>query len=175
VTVVRRITAADGALLCEMRLRALQDAPYAFESTYAAEVDRPPQQWDAQADRRAAGGDDVTFFAIDGEACVGLVGGYRHPPEHHVDAELVSMWVAPSHRGTDVATRLVDALLDWADHEADSTTVGLWVTRGNAAAQRLYERMGFVETGEVKPLVSDPDKDELRMVFGLRAPSTTAD
>jgi hypothetical protein len=46
---------------------------------------------------------------------------------------------------------------------------GLWVTRGNEPAQRLYQSIGFRVTGEHQPLPSDPCKDEVRMVLGLDA------
>ena len=171
VIVVRRITGEDGAVLRELRLRALRDAPSAFGSTYAVEVVRTPDEWAARAARGSSGGDNATFLAdVDGE-CVGLAGGFRNDHDgHHADIDLVSMWVAPAHRGTGVADALVDAVLDWACHEGEAQKVGLWVTRGNERAQRFYERLGFVETGDVQPLPSDPCRDEVRMVFGLRAP-----
>jgi len=172
--VVRRVTAADGSLLRDLRLRALEDAPAAFASTYAAEVERRQAEWDDRAADGASGPDRFTGLALDGDAGVGLVGGFRNEDDgHHADIDLVSMWVAPSHRGTGVAALLVEAVLDWACDEAQARVVGLWVTRGNTAAQRLYERLGFVETGDVQPLPSDPCKDEVRMVFGLRAPSAS--
>ncbi len=62
--------------------------------------------------------------------------------------------------------RLVGAVIDWAV-ETGASSVGLWVTRGNAPAQLLYESMGFRETGEYQPLPSDPCADELRMTLHL--------
>ena len=171
--VLRRVTAADGAVLRDIRLRALQDAPSAFGSTHAAESMRADPEWDERAALGAAGADRFTVLAFDGEDCVGLAGGFRNDEDgHHADIDLVSMWVAPSYRGSGLADRLVDAVLDWAQGEASAQVVGLWVTRGNDRAQRFYERLGFVETGDVQPLPSDPCKDEVRMVFGLRAPSS---
>ena len=173
---VRRITPADADVLRDVRLRALLDAPSAFGSTYAAEVDRPDAEWRQRAESGAAGSDRFTALALLDDHCIGIAGGFRNDHDgHHADIDLVSMWVAPSHRGSGVAALLVDAVLDWARDEAAAEVVGLWVTRGNTAAQRLYERLGFVETGDVQPLPSDPCKDEVRMVFGLRAPSTTDD
>jgi RimJ/RimL family protein N-acetyltransferase len=150
----------------------LRDAPSAFGSTYAAEVTRTEGEWSERAASGANGTDRFTVLAFDADACVGLAGGFRNEDGHHADVDLVSMWVAPTHRGTGVADRLVDAVLDWACNEAQAEVVGLWVTRGNDRAQRFYERLGFVETGDVQPLPSDPCKDEVRMVFGLRAPSS---
>ena len=169
--VVRRVTAADAGTLRDVRLRALKDAPAAFGSTYAAEVDRPAAHWDERAAGGASGPDRFTALAFDDQTCVGLAGGFRNDEDgHHADIDLVSMWVAPSHRGSGVADQLVEVVLTWARDEAEAEVVGLWVTRGNDRAQRFYERLGFVETGDVQPLPSDPCKDEVRMVFGLRAP-----
>lgn len=174
--VVRRIAPADSALLRDVRLRALQDAPEAFASTYAAEATLADGDWSMRAASGASGPDRFTGLALAGHECVGLVGGFRNDHDgHHADIDLVSMWVAPSYRGSGVAEQLVDAVLEWARDEAQAQVVGLWVTRGNDRAQRFYERLGFVETGDVQPLPSDPCKDEVRMVFGLRAPSTTDD
>lgn len=175
-TVVRRIAASDGALLRDVRLRALQDAPEAFASTHAAESTMTDDDWASRASSGASGADRFTGLAIVDSDCVGLVGGFRNDHDgHHADIDLVSMWVAPSYRGSGVAEQLVDAVLEWARDEAEAQVVGLWVTRGNDRAQRFYERLGFVETGDVQPLPSDPCKDEVRMVFGLRAPSTSDD
>jgi RimJ/RimL family protein N-acetyltransferase len=174
--VVRRVTPADGAVLRDVRLLALQDAPSAFGSTYAAEVTRSDAEWDDRAASGAAGADRFTALALVGDECVGLAGGFRNDDDgHHADIDLVSMWVGAAYRGSGVAERLVDAVLDWARDEAQAQVVGLWVTRGNDRAQRFYEREGFVETGDVQPLPSDPCKDEVRMVFGLRAPPTAGD
>jgi GNAT superfamily N-acetyltransferase len=158
---VRRIRADDAALLKRVRLAALLDTPSAFGSTHAAEADRPDREWEVRAAAGAEGLDRVTFFAVDdrGEV-VGLVGGYRE--DLGVPAvDLVSMWTAPDARRRGVGRALVQAVLDWADANGDE--VALWVTRGNDGAHALYERMGFVDTGEHQALPSDPCKDEVRM------------
>ena len=72
------------------------------------------------------------------------------------------MWVSPTQRRAGIAAKLVQAIVGWA-RETDATTVELWVTRDNDAAERLYEAAGFRPTGEHQPLPSDPCKDELRM------------
>ena len=76
------------------------------------------------------------------------------------------MWVAPSHRGTGMANRLVDTVIAWAK-EAGARRIGLWVTRDNDRARRLYERAGFSATGDVQPLPSDSGKEEIRMTRDL--------
>jgi GNAT superfamily N-acetyltransferase len=157
---IRRVTAADVDRYREIRLRALQDSPSAFGSTYEAERQRPQHEWSQRIAQAASGNNRATFLAFDGADCVGLVG--CADDDLGADRQLVSMWVAPSHRGTGLASELVNAALSWAK-EAGANSVGLWVTRENDRARRLYEHTGFSETGDVQPLPSDPRKEEIRM------------
>jgi len=160
---IRRITPRDVEVFRQTRLRALADSPAAFGSTYAAEAAFPDETWVERVTIAAESSERAMFLAFDGKECIGLAGGFDG--ELGVDRQLISMWVAPDHRGTGIASELVDAVLAWAA-DGGAKTVGLWVTRGNDRAQRLYERMGFAVTGDVQPLPSDPCKDEVRMVYG---------
>ena len=163
---IRRITKGDVDVYREVSLRALVDSPSAFGSTYAAEAAMPEANWIERVTSAVAGFGRTMVLAFDGEECVGLAGAFDD--DYGADVQLVSMWVAPSHRGTGVATELVEAVLAWATDEG-ARNVALWVTHGNDRAQRFYERMGFAVTGDVQPLPSDPCKDELRMMIELRA------
>jgi GNAT superfamily N-acetyltransferase len=120
---------------------------------------------DRKARSGAAGIDRVTFFALLDDHAVGLVGAFR-PEAGGSLVELVSMWTSPEARLAGVGRALVGAVLEWA-RGASATTVGLWVRRGNAPAQRLYESLGFHESGESRSLPSDPSIDELRMTLDL--------
>jgi len=159
--VIRRISSEDVAVYREIRLRALHDDPSAFGSTYDEEHAKPDSWWADRAAASAAGEERSVFLAFDDADCVGLAGGYQG--NQAAERELFSVWVAPAHRGTGVAQGLVGAVLTWAK-ESGAPRVGLWVTRGNDRAQRLYERLGFAATGDFQPLASDPCKDEVRMV-----------
>lgn len=158
---IRRVTVDDLDLYRAIRLRALRDSPSAFGSTYAAELERPQIEWAERVSRAAAGNTRAIFLAFDGAECVGLVGCVEDDLD--ADRQLVSMWVAASHRGTGLANRLVDVVLSWAE-EVGARRVGLWVTRDNDRARRLYERAGFSVTGDSQPLPSDPRIEEIRMV-----------
>lgn len=162
--IVRRITPDDAALLRRMRLAALLDTPDAFAKTHEEESTYPDSLWADRAADNAAGDEHTTFFAFDGQECVGLVGGHQASNGDHVD--LVSMWTDPAARGNGVGAALVAAVIEWAEDRP----VELWVTHGNDDAQRLYERCGFGETGAVAPLPSDPCKDEIRMRRPVSAP-----
>jgi ribosomal protein S18 acetylase RimI-like enzyme len=149
-------------------LAALSDSPSAFGSSLEAESRRPDNEWEARAHAGAAGVDRVTFFALIDDKIVGLIGGFRPDPDDGV-VELVSMWAAPECRRTGVGRALVGAVVRWA-REARAGTVCLWVTVGNVPALRLYESLGFRETGEVQPLPSDLSREEARMTLELDAP-----
>lgn len=158
---VRRVRSDEGAALKAVRLAALLDAPAAFGSTHEREAAFTDDEWAARAAAGAQGEERATFFAeLDGQV-VGLVGGYTDPATPGV-VELVSMWTSPAARRSGSGRLLVQAVLEWAT-ATGATEVGLWVTRGNEPAQRLYEATGFTETGDFQPLPSDPCRAELRM------------
>jgi GNAT superfamily N-acetyltransferase len=162
---VRRVLSDEGDGLRDVRLAALKESPTAFGSLYEDEARRTDLDWGYRARSGAAGVDRVTFFAVVDGDVVGLVGGYR-PEANRSDAELVSMWTSPGARRAGVGRALVSAVIDWA-REVAATSLCLWVTRGNEPALRLYESMGFRDTGGRQPLPSDPCKDEIRMTLAL--------
>lgn len=161
---VRPIQPAEWRELRDIRLASLLDTPSAFARTHAEESAYPDQYWIDAARDRSNGSLSGTFVAVDGQGVlVGMVGGYLPDPEASpLWAELVSMWVAPAGRRQGLAGQLIEAVQQWAA-ERGCSRVDLWVTHGNDPAIELYRRAGFVETGEVAPLPSDPCKDEVRM------------
>jgi GNAT superfamily N-acetyltransferase len=163
---IRRINPAEGPDLKALRLAALSDAPSAFGSTLAEEVERTDAEWSDRALSASAGTERITLVARLDEQVVGIAGGYRQEIQS-TEVNLVSMWTAPEVRRTGVGRLLVGAVIDWA-RETGASSVGLWVTRGNAPAQLLYGSMGFRETGEYQPLPSDPCADEIRMILDVR-------
>lgn len=162
---IRRVRSDEGDALSAIRLAALKESPSAFGSTYEVEAERTADEWAASARSGAAGLHRVTFFALVNDRIVGLVGGFR-PQADGFAVDLVSMWTAPDMRRVGVGRALVGAVLEWA-RAMSATTVGLWVTDGNAAAHRLYESIGFRVTGESRPRPSDPSKGEFRMELHL--------
>lgn len=164
---VRRVTPSEGRLLADLRLRALADAPYAFETTYEEAARLTPPEWSERASRQSAGDRAAGFIAeFDGEPC-GMVAGYRD--DEPSVANLVSMWVAPAHRRHGAARALIDAVIGWAS-EAGAHEVRLWVADGNEAAQRLYESAGFTPTGALGHVRGDLDRAERQMTRSPRTP-----
>lgn len=131
-----RIGPEDWREFRTVRLASLSDAPDAFGSRHAEWVDAEEQRWRA----RLA---DVPFTVVarSSEGPVGVVSGV----ESGQGVELISMWVAPSHRGTGLAGRLIDEVISWAAARGKQT--GLMVRDDNVAAIRAYTRAGFFDHG----------------------------
>ena len=80
------------------------------------------------------------------------------PGQGHV----VSVYVAPSHRGTGLAGQMIDGVVGWARGEAALDRLHLHVHEDNARARAFYRRYGFTETGGGFPYDLDPDQDRAR-------------
>jgi GNAT superfamily N-acetyltransferase len=136
----------------------LKDAPYAFGSTYEAEVNRPEERW------RSALADRTRFVAESGGEVIGTVGGGAS--DLTGTAALTALWVAPAARGHGVGEALVNVIVEWAK-DAGYEQVMLWVVEGNAAAESLYLRTGFRRTGSVQMVRPGDPRIEYEMVRPL--------
>ncbi|MFE3454095.1 GNAT family N-acetyltransferase [Nonomuraea sp. NPDC059194] len=142
-----------------IRLRALAEAPDAFGSSYAKDAAHPKEKWA----ERLSNPDSVWFVAVGEGQDAGLVCGLEERPGH---VHLLSMWVAPEARGTGLAGRLVDEVVAWA-RARQAQEIGLWAVDANAAARALYARKGFVPSGKVMALPSNPALMESHYVLSL--------
>jgi GNAT superfamily N-acetyltransferase len=133
----------------------LKDAPYAFGSTYEAEVNRTEERW------RSALGDRARFVAESSREVIGTVGAGASDVTG--TAALTALWVAPAARGRGVGEALVNTVLEWA-REAGYEHVMLWVVEGNSAAESLYRRTGFQRTGSVQMVRPGDPRIEYEMV-----------
>ena len=144
----------------DLRLRALQDAPSAFGSTYARESQLTDGDWLKRADQWS-GDNSAALLALDSEAPCGLACCFiiRDDPSQ---ADLVSMWVSAAHRRVGVGRALVNAVLDWARAKG-VRRVHLMVTSNNDAAIKFYENLGFSFTGHTEPYPNDSNLFEYEM------------
>jgi len=128
-----------------VRLDALQEAPYAFGSTYEAERDAAERRW------RQTLVDRARFVVEEDGVVAGTVSG--GDGDAGGVAAMTAMWVDPRFRRRGIGDLLVKTVLDWARLDG-YVEMFLWVTDGNHAAERLYARNGFVRTGaaqDVRP------------------------
>lgn len=158
---IERVRREDHEVYRTVRLAALADTPSAFGSTLAGESALDEAAWLDRAVGSASGSTRALFLARQGADVVGLGGGYRDQPDA-ASVEVFSVWTSPEVRRQGVGALLVATIIDWA-RATGASSVGLWVTEGNAAAIGLYDKLGFRPTGERQRLPSDPTKDELAM------------
>jgi GNAT superfamily N-acetyltransferase len=161
---IEPITAQNVWVFKAVRLRALEDAPHAFASTYAKESQLTDSDWMKRVERwngeTAAG-----FLAIDEDddtAC-GIAGSFldQNDPSRGspatpgfgvagvvTHAHLISMWTAPIHRKRGVGRLLVSEVLKWArGRNARSCCCRSWATTKTRFVST--SDLGLLEPGEL--------------------------
>jgi ribosomal protein S18 acetylase RimI-like enzyme len=164
---VRRVRPDEWQELRAIRLRALEDSPDSFGSTAVEARQRDDERWRTWATAGASSSESAVFVAVDGDRMVGLGGSFLHEDDPKV-AQIVAMWVDPDCRGRRLGEQLLEAATRWATEEGAEKLV-LDVTETNLPARRLYERLGFTETGRSDPLRSNPSLLTLQMAKPLAA------
>jgi GNAT superfamily N-acetyltransferase len=162
---MHRLVTGEGCRFRGIRLRALQDAGYAFASSYEEERNDPAERWEELAARSEVGEQDVVVIAVEDGDWLGTAGGYLQPGRSGV-AGLWGMWVAPAARRRGIGSRLVDAVCDWAE-DRGATILELSVTDRADGAEALYLGLGFTPTGERRPLERDPSITEILLARPL--------
>lgn len=142
---IRRLRIGEGALYRSLRLESLRDSPQAFSSKHEDALARDEETWNSQADLSAFGSDRATFVVIDGEPC-GLGAVYRDERQPEV-GELLQMWISAEHRGSLVATELLNEIFKWAAVNGFSR-IKAEVLKDNSRAIGFYRRFGFVPSQE---------------------------
>ncbi len=138
---LRRVRADDWPLWRELRLQALEEAPYAFSSRL--------DDWQGEGDtevrwRARLSSVPLNIVADLNQIAAGMVSGTA--PDRDGAIEMISMWVAPFARGYGVGDALVRAVIDWARGKR-ALRVVLDVAEGNRRAAALYRRHGFADVG----------------------------
>jgi GNAT superfamily N-acetyltransferase len=141
---IRRVRADEWRALRDVRLRALEEAPYAFGTRYEEARGRPERWWIEWTARSSEGDGQAFFLAWDGNDPIGIAGTYL---EEDGRRWLISMWTDPAFRAQGVGRALVDTVVALA-RSAGSAELFLEVTHGNESARLLYERCGFVAMGD---------------------------
>ena len=134
---IARISPDEWERFRAVRLESLSDSPTAFGSRYEDWLDASEVRWRARLTEVP-----LTLIAHDGVEDVGVVSGQS---DGECWAEMISMWVDPSARGTGTADDLITAMVGWATGQGRSTY--LMVRSDNPRARAAYERAGFVDRG----------------------------
>jgi len=88
--------------------------------------------------------ESVVFLAYEGEAAIGFMQLYPSFSSLSLRKTWIlnDLFVAPLHRGKGAASRLIETAFDWT-RKTGAKGLALSTARDNAAAQRLYESLGF--------------------------------
>jgi RimJ/RimL family protein N-acetyltransferase len=145
---VRRLLPSDAAAYRALMLEAYARHPDAFTSSAEERAALPLAWWQARLDPSAQA-TQIVFGAFDDQGLLAGAAGLQFEPREKArhKADLFGMYIAPAARQGGMGRRLVMALLDTARARPGVKLVQLTVTEGNAAAQGLYERCGFVSFG----------------------------
>ena len=155
-----KLKESESIRLRDMRLKALNDAPYAFGAEFKVESEKPIEYW-----QNYLNGSDWCIAVSDGED-VGVLAVDLADADRGSDCWLSSWWIEESFRGQGI-TKL---MLQWLDNLCQSKgwkKQGLGVWPENERAIAAYLKLGFIK-GE-KPLQSRsrPEKMYLPMYRNL--------
>jgi ribosomal protein S18 acetylase RimI-like enzyme len=151
--VLEQISTSNVAAYKTGRLRALEDSPAAFGSTFARESQLTDTEWLIRT-ANMNGEKGIGYLAMNNKSACGIIGAFRDEDDS-LSANIVSMWVAPTHRRTGVGSSLIFAIQVWA-RGCGVRKLRLMVTSSNRSAIKFYEQMKFSMTGRTESYPNDP-------------------
>lgn len=166
---IRKLTEEDLDALWNIRLRALQDNPEAFGSTYEETRQRGKESFR----QRLRQPHTETFYigAFEEESLVGIVGFYRENwgAKGQHKGYIISMYVAPEQRGRGIGKALVAEAIAQARTVPGLEQLLLAVVTTNTAARQLYRSLGFEVYGLEPRALKHGDQywDEELMILRL--------
>jgi GNAT superfamily N-acetyltransferase len=141
--IIRQLTGDDLAAYRALHRFGIGESPQGFVDVVETDAARP----DAEVTAMLVRGD--AWGAFDGERLVGklTVDALPYPSLAHT-FWIHAVYVHPDARGSGVSGELMRAAIGAAQAKGASR-MALWVNGVNAPAKRLYERIGFRETGRI--------------------------
>lgn len=146
---VRPLGEDDWKLYRDIRLNSLSESPDAFAATVSSEQEVDEPIWRARMNRSQrllaeTEGDDqpvgVVSLRID-----------KREDEDTPYGELFGLWVKPQLRGSGIADKLLDALLERARSQELGAVI-YWVGTDNAPAVAFASSRGFLPTEYRRPM-----------------------
>ncbi|MFN2527220.1 MAG: GNAT family N-acetyltransferase [Candidatus Baltobacteraceae bacterium] len=160
MVVLRTLDVNDWQRWRLLRLQALTESPEAFSSTLA--------DWQGEGDteeRWRQRLNDVPYNAIAelNGTDVGMVSATV--PDRRGVIELISMWVAPTSRGTGAGDALVRSVIAWAEQQPSAKALHLCVVKESHRAIGLYERHGFTYLDDVVDTVRGDAESRMSLLL----------
>lgn len=145
----------------DLRLRALGEAPDSFGEAFADAAARPASYWENLTRSVTEPGRHVMFLACEGEQVHGSTYGLLDREQAEA-GRVGGMWVEPASRRRCVGRALLQAVFGWA-RQRGLRRLGLWAPAHSPAALALYRQAGFRETGNRRPLPTNPALQVIEM------------
>lgn len=144
---IRGLGPEDAEVFSAIRLESLEQEPEAFGASLGEERKRTLEGWKERLTFSPTH-ENGYYGAFSGGELAGIIGYFRHKgAKVRHKAEIVSMYVKASHRGTGMAAGLMQAALSHLRSIQEIDQVQLAVVSSNHAAARFYEKMGFQPYG----------------------------
>ena len=117
------------------------------------------EAWSVKAYLNALANENACYLVAELDGCiVGCCGLWQS----FSDADICNVAVHPAHRRRHVAKRMLTALMEEGKKRGVAFFT-LEVRKGNDAAVRLYEKLGFVTEGVRRRFYQNPPEDALIM------------
>lgn len=137
-----------------LRLRALQEEPQAFGSSYADTITKPNSYWmDRLTD--AEQGNSWSLFAQQNDHIIGMIGGFKRNSAQKDIVNIVALYVVKEARGKGVAKQLLQTLLAEFKKQTQIKKAKLSVNPNQIPALKLYEAFGFNVVGKENTELGD--------------------
>ena len=166
---LRELQPSDLHAYKALRDHALAHHEDAFTSDAATEAQRTAQSYAARL-----GNDNTRAFTLGAFRGDRLVGAVTCDHDARIKVQhighVTGMMVHVDEQGRGVGRALIDALIERASADAELHHLTLNVTAGNAVAERLYERSGFVRYGTLPRAIRVGGKffDKHHMLLNLK-------
>lgn len=112
---------------------------------------RRPQNLSQQQDffeEVVSGGDDVHLGICVEEEMIGIVS--LEEVKDDVDTAEIGIWIDPNHHGNGYGTEAVELITDYGFRELAYHRIAATVYENNKGSQRIWEKLGFQEEGELR-------------------------
>ncbi|MBU0975424.1 MAG: GNAT family N-acetyltransferase [Patescibacteria group bacterium] len=162
---VVELTPDDWHRYRDIRLEALEHDPQAFGSSVAREAAFDEVKWRSRLQPYSAEHRQWAVFVEDKTGkLIASAGAYVS--EDGV-AEIVGVYVTEDARGQGLASVLMSELIERIKNSNVVGTLRLSVNKEQSAAVALYQKSGFVITGEKKEMLGGEEKVVVIMEMGL--------
>ncbi|WP_224998806.1 GNAT family N-acetyltransferase [Cesiribacter sp. SM1] len=160
---IRQLTEQDAVAYRELRLESLQEAPYAFSSSYEEEALYSLEHFAAWLKPLGSPPESYVLGAYtDAHALVGTITFKRDTRlKARHKSMIYAMYTQASTRGHGVGKALVEEVIQRAKKMEGLEQIHLWVLHSTTSAANFYKKCGFQGQG---PLVKNDLKIRDRYV-----------